>query len=398
MFVVTADGAADRLIADSNPIVTEVHIDAGGVPWHGEGSPSPGVIVELKQLNFFLAVAEDLHFGRAAERMFIAQPALSQHVRRLERELGVELFDRRGRNVRLTAAGRAFVDEARRVVEQSERAATVARRASDGITGTLRIGYYPAMAASIAPALVQTFLESNDDLTVQLSADVPSGLEEAIFRGEVDLALTTGPVTRAGLEPLVVASTPISVVVMDDHPFAQRRYIEAADLEGEALILTGRTADQRLFDSIVSACHQAGFNAQAAHMVESPELVLPAVMCGLGVGVVPSSSFNGFGQGRAVAVPIAGMAPIEVVLVRRIDRTDPSVMLFWDSAMEHIDHTLSIGVTGSAFAGAEGEQAFAIAAPVGAMQPADAVAGSNGHSAPPADSPPADDGASALGS
>ena len=315
--------------------------------------------MELKQLNFFLAVAEDLHFGRAAERMYIAQPALSQHVRRLERELGVELFDRRGRNVRLTAAGKAFVDEARRVVEQSERAASVARRASDGITGTLNIGYYPAMSASIAPGLVQRFLESTDDLSVQLSADNPAGLEEAIFRGDVDLALTTGPVSRAGLESIVVAASPIAAVVMDDHPFARRRFIEPADLREEPLIMAARNSDQRLFDSIVAACHAADFNAQAAHTVEGPELVLPAVLCGLGVGVIPTSSFNGFAHGRASAVVIGGVPPIEVVLARRIDRTEPSVMAFWDSALSYVESAPPIDLAGSAFAGDEGERAFA---------------------------------------
>lgn len=314
--------------------------------------------MELKQLNFFLAVAEDLHFGRAAERMYIAQPALSQHVRRLERELGVELFDRRGRNVRLTAAGQAFVDEARRVVEQSERAASVARRASDGITGTLSVGYYPAMSASIAPGMIQSFLESSSDLTVQLSADSPSALEESIFRGEIDLALTTGPVSRAGLESMSVAVSPVAAVVLDKHFFADRRFIEPADLDGESLIMAGRGSDQRLFDSIAAACQQAGFSVRAAHMVESAELVMPAVLCGLGVGLIPQSAFSSFANAGAKAITVAGVAPMEVVLLRRIDRTEPSVLAFWDAATAYLEASPSLDLTESTFAGEDGEQAF----------------------------------------
>lgn len=314
--------------------------------------------MELKQLNFFLAVAEDLHFGRAAERMYIAQPALSQHVRRLERELGVELFDRRGRNVRLTAAGRAFVDEARRVVEQSERAASVARRASDGITGTLSVGYYPAMSAAIAPGMIQSFLESSTDLTVQLSADSPSALEEAIFRGEIDLALTTGPVSRSGLESLSVAASPVAAVVLADHHFADRRFVEPDDLDGEPLIMAGRNSDQRLFDSIAAACHHAGFSVRAAHMVESAELVMPAVLCGLGVGLIPLSSFENYANNVATAVTLVDVPAMEVVLLRRIDRTEPSVLAFWESAISYLESMPSLDLTESSFAGEAGEQAF----------------------------------------
>ena len=307
--------------------------------------------MELKQLNLFLAVAEDLHFGRAAERMQIAQPALSQHVRRLERELGVELFDRAGRSVRLTGAGKAFVVEARRVVEQSERAATIARRASEGMTGMLNIGYYPALAATLAPDLIQTFLEQSPNVAVQLITDGPSGLDEALARGDIDLAISSGPPSADTTEALRIASSPVAAVVPADHPVAGERFVAASDLEGESLVLTSRSTDQRLFDTIVSACHRAGFNAIADHIVDAPELVVPAVQCGLGVGLVPMTTLDAVPAGRGSGTPVAGIPPVEIFLVRRIDRLGAAASAFWDMVASRVTREPSLDLTDAGQAG-----------------------------------------------
>ena len=285
--------------------------------------------MELKQLQLFVAVAEDLHFGRAAERMYIAQPALSQHIRRLERELGVELFDRRGRNVKLTAPGRAFVAEARRVVEQSERAATVARRAGEGSAGVLTLGYYPAVAASVVPFLVQPYLDRSPGMSVHLVADGPQALNDALIRGDMDLAVTSGPVLRSGMVTATLQYSSLVVTMPADHPLSAHETIDLALLEDEPLVMTSRTADPQLFDSVIGACHSAGFNARTAHVVKSPELTLPAVVCGLGLGIVPSTVVESWGTGSVVARPIEAGPSTDVLLARRVDRSEPSVLDFW---------------------------------------------------------------------
>ncbi len=286
--------------------------------------------MELKQLQLFVAVAEDLHFGRAAERMYIAQPALSQHIRRLERELGVELFDRRGRNVKLTAPGRAFLGEARRVVAQSERAATVARRAGDGSEGVLTLGYYPAVAASVVPEIVQPFLDHAPGMSIHLIADGPQALNDGLVRGDLDLAVTSGPILRPGMATQVLQHSHLAVVMPVEHPLTEQYEIDLTQLEDLPLVTTARTADPQLFDSVVSACHAAGFSARTAHVVKSPELVLPAVVCGLGLGIVPASVIESWATGSVTSRPIKEGPATDVVLARRVDRSESTVLDFWN--------------------------------------------------------------------
>ena len=294
--------------------------------------------MELKQLQLFVAVAEDLHFGRAAERMFIAQPALSQHIRRLERELGVELFDRRGRNVKLTDPGRAFLSEARRVVAQSERAASVAKRAGAGSEGVLTLGYYPAVAASAIPHIVQPYLDHKPGMTIHLVADGPQAINDALIRGDMDLAVTSGPIVRTGMVTKTVQSSQLAVVLPAHHDLAtEDGPIDLGLLEDTPLVLAGRSADPELFDSIVGACHNAGFNARTAHVVKSPELVLPAVVCGLGLGIVPMTVVESWANGSIVARAVANGPATDVLLARRVDRSESTVLDFWDFVGEIIE-------------------------------------------------------------
>lgn len=292
--------------------------------------------MEIKQLQLFVAVAEDLHFGRAAERMFIAQPALSQHVRRLERELGVELFDRRGRNIKLTAPGRAFLGEARRVVRQSERAAGVARRAGEGSEGVLSIGYYPGIAAHAVPQIVQPFLDQAEGMSIHLVADGRQALDDALLRGDMDLAVTSGPVLRSGMVSLTLRQSHLVVVMPTDHPLSCQDEVDFASLEDVPLVMNSRMSDPQLFDSVVSACHNAGFNARTAHVVKSPELVLPAVVCGLGLGIVPSTVMQSWGNASVVSRPIANGPSTDIVLVRRVDRSESAVLDFWSFVEEEL--------------------------------------------------------------
>lgn len=297
--------------------------------------------MELKQLQLFVAVAEDLHFGRAAARMYIAQPALSQHIRKLERELGVELFDRRGRNVKLTAPGRAFLGEAKRVIDQSERAATVARRAGDGEHGVLTIGYYPAIAASTVPLIVAPYLDRATGMSLNLVADNPQALNDALLRGDMDVAVTSGPIYRAGMVSLSLRHSSLAVVLPLGHPLASSAEVDLADLEDEPLVLASRSADPQLFDQVTAACHSAGFNARTAHVVKSPELVLPSVVCGLGIGIVPDTVVASWGSHSLASRPLVGQHSLDVVMVRRVERSERPVLEFWEFVEEL---ALSFGV------------------------------------------------------
>ncbi|MEV3855597.1 LysR family transcriptional regulator [Streptomyces sp. NPDC050095] len=213
--------------------------------------------MELRQLSYFVAVAEELHFGRAAERLHIVQSAVSQQIRRLERELGHDLFDRSPRHVRLTGAGERLLPEARSVLAAADRArAAVARRP------VLRLGTGTGLGAHLERILAaHSALAPDTDVEL---VDVPA--DERLTRvreGRLDAAFVrfgaAGPDPEAGLRTVPVWSEPLVAVVPASHPLAAGPDIDVADLAGLPLALTERRNHPALVDLVVGACHDAGF-------------------------------------------------------------------------------------------------------------------------------------------
>src|SRR5215471_3790909 len=168
--------------------------------------------MELRHLRYFVAVAEELHFGRAAARVHIAQPALSRQIRSLEDEMKLRLFERDRRRVSLTAAGVVFLDEVKGLMEQLERAVESARRAARGERGTLRIAYVPAVAYAGLPEIVRAFRQRVPDVEVRLQETHPARQIEALLAGRIDVGFARGPIQEPSLivetvmeEPLVAA-------------------------------------------------------------------------------------------------------------------------------------------------------------------------------------------------
>ncbi len=157
-------------------------------------------VPDLRQLRYFIAVAEELHFSRAARRLNIAQPPLTQQIQALERALGVTLFVRSTRRVELTPAGTAFLDGARRALAEATRAGELARRAGRGEFDTLRVGFSDAAAMNVLPGAVTRFKQSNPAVHLDLHEHVGAGpLDEAVRRDVIDVAVTRGPVSDIGL-------------------------------------------------------------------------------------------------------------------------------------------------------------------------------------------------------
>ena len=215
--------------------------------------------MELRQLRYFLSVAEELHFGRAAERLHIVQPAVSQQVRRLERELGVDLFDRTTRTVRLTEAGRQFLPHAREVLAaearaweaiagfRAEQAATVRLGSSDGLGGRLE-----RLLSEFALRAPEAQLELVNAPTVQRLSRVVSG--------ELDAALVRGEWARPGLRFVRTWEDEVLAALPATHPLAAREVVDFAELAGLPLRLADRTRNQMLYDLVVGGCRKAGFD------------------------------------------------------------------------------------------------------------------------------------------
>ena len=246
--------------------------------------------MELRQLRYFVAVAEELHFRRAAERLFIAQPAVSEQVRKLEEEIGAKLLERTPRNVSLTDAGAAMLQEARRVLRQAEVARTAARVARDRPTTRLRIGYAPAaLIVSVVHAL-QRLAASAPQVEVILEAGSPAKLIRALRDDCLDAAVVPLPASVHGLRVTCVGNQPVVAAVRAGHSQAVSGTINLARLSPDRLLILPRHASPPLYDTIAAVCHRAGVSPTLVELpADELEQTLLAVASGAEIALLPGS-------------------------------------------------------------------------------------------------------------
>jgi DNA-binding transcriptional LysR family regulator len=273
--------------------------------------------VELRQIRYFVAVAEDRHFGRAAERMYIAQPALSQHIRRLEHELDVRLLDRSGRHVRLTPAGDAFLDGARRLLSQADEAARLARLADVGETGTVASGVDLAAAAGLLPGALRRWSTRRPAVRPVLTAGRRPELLDLLRRRELDLAVLDGPVTDGAFETEALVEHDAVVIVPTTHRLADQPQpdVRVAQLGHEDLVLVDRTVAPGMHDRTIALCDAAGFSPRVSLEVQDVELVPLTVASGMGVAVLGSNLVADRTFAGVESRPLAGTDPFTSVLV-----------------------------------------------------------------------------------
>ena len=214
--------------------------------------------MELRQVRYFLAVAEELHFGRAAERLHIVQPTVSQQIRRLERELGADLFDRTTRTVTLTTAGSEFLPHARAIVgaEQAALEAMAALRAERATV--LRVGTNVGLGARLERVLT-TLAERAPHIGVELHSAEPAARLRQVREGELDAAFVRGVRHSPGLELVPVWTDPLVAALPAAHPLAAGDSVAIADLAGLPLRITPRETNPHLVDLVIEACRAAGF-------------------------------------------------------------------------------------------------------------------------------------------
>jgi DNA-binding transcriptional LysR family regulator len=245
--------------------------------------------IELRLLRYFLAVAEELHFGRAAARLQIAQPPLSQQIRKLEDELGAELFHRTSRRVELSEAGRAFLPEVRLLFDQVDRATGAAQAAARGESGNLRIGFVGSAADGPLPRIVSAFRRQLPGVSMTLTEQGVDQQLEALRTGRLDVGFVRGPVDEPRLKVAEVYHESLVVVIPRRHRLARRKQLSGADLRSEALVLLARHEVPGLFDQVIAICQQHGFSPAVEQQATSIQAVLGLVAAGLGVSVLPKS-------------------------------------------------------------------------------------------------------------
>jgi len=277
--------------------------------------------MELRHLRYFVAVAEELHFRRAAERLHVAQPAVSEQIRKLEAEVGVRLLNRNRRTVSLTDAGAALLDEARRVLQQVEAARLALQDVRDGSAGRLRIGYTPASLPASVPRALQHVGASMANLTAVMEPGFAHELIAAVRNERLDAAIVSLPVPTAGLRTTQLGYERTVAAVPVGHRHAVQAAIRLEHVASERIVVLPREANRPFYDAALAACHKAGLSPS---LVETPgtcvEPALLAVAFGAGVALLPESVAGRYSARGVRFVPLEGDQP--VVAAAAVTRRD----------------------------------------------------------------------------
>jgi len=244
----------------------------------------------MRQLWMFLAVAEEQHFGRAAKRLGMSQPPLTEQIKVLEQSLQLKLFDRSRRGTRLSPAGAAILPAVRRFAGQVEQLETVIREVAAGQSGVLNVGAITSAMLEIVPSFLEAFRQTYPNLTLYVreidSVDAIPGLES----GDLDLAFVRleGAI-GSGISTMPLVEDRLAVALPKDHPLAGLARVPLKALESERLIMSSRQVSPVYFDLVISVCRSHGFAPRVFHEVRSVTSQVAYVSCGQGVALVPSA-------------------------------------------------------------------------------------------------------------
>lgn len=266
--------------------------------------------MELRHLRYFVAVAETRHFGRAADRLHIAQPALSQSVRQLEAELGATLLARTTRQVSLTPAGTFFFREAQRVLEGLDDSVRGVRRIADGRSGLVRIAFTGTAAFDQLPRIARIVQQDLPGIALEIHADQLTPTQaEGLRTAHIDLGVLRPPVIGDDLEMRTITSEPLALALPADHRLATEPGLSLLDVAYDDFVVYADN-HSAVNDAILRACRAAGFTPRRVHEAPNTSVLLALVAAGLGIAVVPDS---------ARALPLEGVVFREVVDAPRVE-------------------------------------------------------------------------------
>ncbi|MCC6867477.1 MAG: LysR family transcriptional regulator [Burkholderiales bacterium] len=288
--------------------------------------------MDLRQLRYFVAVADTLHFGRAARRLAISQPPLSRQIAALERELGVALFERSTRGVRLTPSGSALLPRARRLLADADTIATGARELARGEVGLLRIGFLAAATFSMLPRLISSFRRARPGVRLVLTEATSDRQLVALAEASLDAGVLLPPVADPALAWLSLVREPLVAALPAGRRWPPR--LALARLAGEPFILFPRPAGASLYDLIVNACERAGFLPRVEQEAVQMSTIVSLVAAGMGVALVPDS-LRQVRRAGVVYRPLSDrLAPVETGLAWRVDDATPGLAAFVAHARE----------------------------------------------------------------
>jgi DNA-binding transcriptional LysR family regulator len=291
--------------------------------------------MELRHLRYFVAVAELENFRRAAQRLHIVQPALSRQIRSLEAELGVQLFERSARGVTLSPVGRTFLDDARRILDETEQAVTRVRDAALGQFGRLRISFTEASSSyGVVPETIRTFQLERPKIELLLTSMESPAQFDAVMAGRIDAAfLNASAEYEAELKTREVQIETLQLALLSSHPLSARPLLSLIDLQDEPLILISRAYNPRLHDELTAAFARVGLRPRIVQEVSTSAIMLNLVAVEIGLGITVSAMRGRLPAG-VVLKPVAELTmPYCLHLAWRRDNRSPLLAQFVQTAL-----------------------------------------------------------------
>lgn len=291
---------------------------------------NPGAELELRPLRYFMVVAEELHFARAAARIRIAQPALSQAIRRLEARLGFLLFMRTSRRVTLTVQGAAFLARTRRAFEEIDRGVVAGRDIAAGRLGQVVIGHTALAMLTVLPGILRQFRARHPKVRLSLRELDSTEQIDAVRAGTIDVAIVTGSVeaselvTRRLRVDALVAALPSTYRL-------RAAGISVSSLAQDPFVLFPREQIPSVYDQIIAACRTAGFDPAIAQVAQSWHMIASLVAVGLGVSIVPAS-VERYGVHGVRYAALKGHGNVATTICRRTDATNPATAFVFDAS------------------------------------------------------------------
>lgn len=291
--------------------------------------------MELNQLRCFVATAEEMHFGRAAKRLNMTQPPLSRQIQALEQSLGVMLFARTNRSVRLTTAGEIFLPEARRILELAESAARWTRRAWKGETGVIRLGFTASTVYDELPRLLAASRRELPEVKILLKEMVSGQQRDALMSDMLDVVLIRPPIDHGKVEAILVRTDPFIAAIHRDSALADRPVIDAHDFDGEDFVMFSAEGAPYTNTILTDLFRSLRITPNIVHQLDQNHSIVALVAAGLGSALVPSSMRRlRFDNVVFRPVQMSTILTLELFMAWRRENTNPVLRSFLDVARE----------------------------------------------------------------
>lgn len=297
--------------------------------------------MELRHLHYFIAVAEELHFSRAAERLRISQPPLSQQIRGLEDELGVKLFERTKRQVQLTEAGKVFLERSYLVLSQLKQAIEATQRIGRGEVGQLAIGFVGSATYTVLPDILSVFREQFPFVELRLHELTTTQQVQALHQKQVDVGIVRSAIIEPGLSVECILKESLVLALPETHPLSAETKVSLSNLADESFILFPAKLGPIFYEQIINVCQQAGFHPKVAQEAVQMQTIIGLVAAGLGIAFVPASLQN-FHRNGVIYRPLQEQTPTTgLYLTWRQYDSSPVIGAFLSSARKTTQWELS---------------------------------------------------------